>query len=358
MGGENRLPPLSLIVSISLLGFLGSIAGHKLRLPAGTFIGAFLGVGCALGLHGLPEIPLPDTAGWALQILIGILVGLRMTRESLGSGAKAALPAFALALLFLVSSGAAALAAVWATGISPKTALFAAAPGSLTEMATIGATQGANGPAVAAVHVSRLLLVIFAVGFLASRLQRNPAAETESETESAAARPSGKPSGYFKLAAISAAGVVGGIMGLALTPLPAGGVVGSLCGAGLARMLVEGAVPEKRFHLTVQGVAGVLIGLGLSAEFFETLLQLAGAAILINTIQISVWLAAYYLLVAVVGYDLQTATFASAPGGMGATLSMVGDTDADLLTVAFIHLLRVIATVVAVPLVVAAFIPV
>jgi membrane AbrB-like protein len=353
LGGKDRLPSLSLIVSISLLGVLGSLAGHKLRLPAGTFIGAFFGVGCALGLHGLPEIPLPDAAGWGLQILVGVLVGLRMTRDSLGSGARAALPAILLSLLFLASSGAAAFAAVWLTGISPTTALFAAAPGGLTEMATIGATQGANGPAVAAVHVSRLLIVIFAVGFLASHLRKNSA---EAAPEANSQREPETPRGTLKLAAISAAGIVGGILGLALTPLPAGGVVGSLCGAGLARLIVEGAVPERRFQLSVQGIAGALIGLGLSAEFFETLLQLAGAALLINAIQMSVWFAAYYLLVEVVGYDLQTATFASAPGGMGATLSMVGDTEADLLTVAFIHLLRVIATVVTVPLVVAAFI--
>lgn len=333
-------------------GPLGAFAGYRFRLPAGTFIGALLGVGLALGLFGFPELATPDIAGWIVQILVGILVGLRMTKDSLASGTRAFAPASFLALLFLASSGLAALAAVWLTGVSPETAFFAAAPGGLTEMATIGVTQGADGPAVAAVHVSRLLLVIFAVGFLTSRLRRK--STPPPITESSPQTPE-DPRRHFKLAGIAAAGIAGGFAGLALTPLPAGGVVGSLLGAGAARAMLSGRVPERRFQLSVQAIGGALIGLGLSAEFFETLLQLAGATLVINTIQMSVWLLAYYLLVRLAGYDLQTATFASAPGGMGITLSTVGDTDADLVTVAFTHLLRVCATIITVPLVVAAF---
>lgn len=340
-----------------LLGLAGAFAGLKFRLPAGAFIGALVGVGSALGLHGFPEIPSPDAAGWGLQILVGILVGLRMTRDSLRSGTGVVVSASLLSVLFLASSVAAAVVAVRLTGISPETALFAAAPGGLTEMATVGATQGANGPAVAAVHVSRLLIVIFAVGFLASRLRAKTDARRAIEDQTPSSSEESENSrGFWKLAGVSVGGVVGGVLGLALTPLPAGGVIGALFGAGLVRLLVEGPVPERSFQLSVQAIGGGLIGLGLSAEFFETLLQLAGATVLINAIQMSVWLLAYYLLVRVVGYDLQTATFASAPGGMGATLSMLGDTDADLVTVAFTHLLRVCATVIIVPLIVASFV--
>jgi uncharacterized membrane protein AbrB (regulator of aidB expression) len=56
------------------------------------------------------------------------------------------------------------------------------------------------------------------------------------------------------------------------------------------------------------------------------------------------------LLVRVFRFDRTTATFAAAPGGMGTLLSVTGETDADLVAVASTHLLRVIATVVVVPL--------
>ncbi|MGH3085940.1 MAG: AbrB family transcriptional regulator [Rubrobacteraceae bacterium] len=339
-------------MSVALLGAFGAFAGHKVRFPAGAFIGALIGVGLALGLHGFPNIPFPEAAGWGLQVLVGILVGLGMTRDSLRHGANALVPASLLSVVFLSSAALAALAAVRLTGISPTTALFAAAPGGLTEMAVVGATQGADGPAVAAIHLSRLLLVILIVGFLASRLETRSEAEPE-ETPREKAEGS---SGAMKLAGISGAGVAGGALALALTPLPAGGVVGALLGAGLARVTVKGPVPQKHFRLAVMAIGGGLVGLGFSSEFFEALLRLAGAALLINAVQMSVWLLAYYLLVRAIGYDPQTSVFASAPGGMGSTLSMVGDTGADLVTVAFTHLLRLTATIIVVPFIVTAFV--
>lgn len=151
---------------------------------------------------------------------------------------------------------------------------------------------------------------------------------------------------------IAGAGFAGGILGLALTPLPAGGVLGSLLGAGLARASVRGPVPERGFDLIVQVSGGGIIGLGLSAEFFGTLVQLAGAALLINAAQMLVWVLTAYLLMKAFRFDTETATFAAAPGGMGTLLSITGETDADLVRVAFTHLFRLSATIVVVPLLV------
>lgn len=77
---------------------------------------------------------------------------------------------------------------------------------------------------------------------------------------------------------------------------------------------------------------------------------------MVNFVQMLVWLVAGYLLVRVFGFDPRTASFASAPGGMGTLLSITGETDADLVKVAFIHLLRLSATILVVPLLVAALI--
>ena len=152
-----------------------------------------------------------------------------------------------------------------------------------------------------------------------------------------------------------AAGLVGGLIGLAM-PLPAAGVIGAMIGAGVTRLSRPGPVPERSFSVLVQGLSGGIIGLGLSARFFETLVQLADATAVVNLVQMLVWLVAGYLLVRVFGFDPRTASFASAPGGMGTLLSITGETDADLVKVAFIHLLRLSATIFVVPLLVAAFI--
>lgn len=332
---------------------LGAYLGLRAGVPAGAFTGAMVAVGLLLAVLGFPSVPAPDLLGQALQVMVGVLVGFRISRDSLASGARTLLPAAVLAALFLVTAVAVAAVAVGLTGISAITALFAAAPGGLTEMATIGASVGADGPAVAAVHLSRLLLVIFVANIFLARSRNREAHRRDVHEDTEEPDMPDRTSdggGTARLALVVGAGIVGGVLGLALTPLPAGGVVGSLLGAGLARLCVTGAVPEGGFSLLVQAAGGGIIGLGLSAEFFGTLLQLAGVAVLVNATQMLAWAVAAVLLVRVFRFDSTTATFAAAPGGMGTLLSVTGETDADLVAVAFTHLFRVSATIVVVPL--------
>ena len=344
-----------MLLAAPFAALLGAYLGGRLRIPAGAFTGAMVGVGLLLAIVGFPEMRTPPSLNQMLQLLVGILVGLRVSRDSLASGARTLFPAAVLAAIFLLSGLAAALAAVALTGMSPATALFAAAPGGLTEMATIGTSLGADGPAVAAVHLSRLLLVIFVANlFLARSRSHHPPPDEPADggSQERPRRPDGGAVVRFGL--IACAGLAGGVLGLALTPLPAAGVLGSLAGSGLARVSVRGAVPEGGFNLLVQVSGGGIIGLGFSAEFFETLAQLAGAALIVNATQMLAWALAGYLLVRIFRFDPETATFAAAPGGMGTLLSIIGETDADLVSVAFTHLFRLSATIVVVPLLVAA----
>ncbi len=342
-----------IIAAAPVAVLLGAYLGLRIGIPAGAFTGAMVAVGLMLAALGFPSVPTPDLLGQALQVVVGVLIGFRISRDSLASGARTLLPAAIIAALFLASAVAVAAAAIGLTGVSPITALFAAAPGGLTEMATIGASVGADGPAVAAVHLSRLLLVIFVATFFLARSRNREARSSDArQGQDRPEAPGHSPNegGGTRLALIVGAGVAGGVLGFALTPLPAGGVVGSLLGAGMARLLVTGAVPEGGFSLLVQAAGGGIIGLGLSAGFFETLLQLAGVAAIVNATQMLAWAAAALLLVRVFRFDPTTATFAAAPGGMGTLLSVTGETDADLVAVAFTHLFRVSATIVVVPL--------
>ncbi len=340
--------------AVSVAAVLGAYLGQRLRVPAGLFIGAMAGVGVWLAVLGLPDVRTPPLLDQALQVMVGVLVGFRVSADALRSGARSLLPAAALAVVFLASGVAAAVAAVLLTGISPVTALFAAAPGGLTEMASVGASLGADGPAVAAIHLVRLLLVVFAAGLILARLRSSGHERTTADETPEEPAPE-SPGGWARLMSVAGVGLAGGVLGLALTALPAGGVIGALLGSGSARFLIAGNLPERHFNALVQVYGGAVIGLGLSAEFFQTLAQLAGAAVVINSIQMLVWALAGYLLVRMFRFDPRTAAFAAAPGGMGTLIALTGETDADLVTVAFTHLFRLTATIVAVPLVAAGF---
>ena len=93
-------------------GVLGGWLGHRFRIPAGAFTGAIAGTGIALGFFGFLKLSSPPLAGQSLQVMVGALVGLRITGESLRSGARALLPAVIVAAIFLASGVTATTATV------------------------------------------------------------------------------------------------------------------------------------------------------------------------------------------------------------------------------------------------------
>jgi membrane AbrB-like protein len=154
--------------------------------------------------------------------------------------------------------------------------------------------------------------------------------------------------GLAMLGAVVSLGILGGITGLA-TPLPAGGVVGALFSVALVRLLFDAPLPERGFHLGVQALSGGVIGLGVSGELLGALSSLVGATVIVTLTQMLVWVAACYLLEWLARYDVETAIFASAPGGMSNLISASTETTADTVVVAFTHLLRLSTTIVVVP---------
>ena len=121
-------------------------------------------------------------------------------------------------------------------------------------------------------------------------------------------------------------------------------------GGGVARLGAGGGAEERRLTLLARPGGGGIAGRAPPAVFFGPPLGLAGAAAIVNATQMLAWAAAAFLLVKVFRFDRTTATFAAAPGGMGTLLSVTGETDADLVSVAFVHLFRLFATILIVPL--------
>ncbi len=114
----------------------------------------------------LPQVPTPPGTNELLQISLGMLVVLRMSRDEVLSGAHALLPA-ALITTIITSTGiATALIAASLSSVDAVTAVFAAAPGGLTEMSAVGLSFGADGAAVASVQLVRVLLALAAVEVL------------------------------------------------------------------------------------------------------------------------------------------------------------------------------------------------
>ncbi len=332
--------------------------------PAGVLVGTLVGVGVAVGggtaLLGLPPLSVPSWTNAVLQISLGMLVGFRMTREELRSGVHALVPALVVTFIIISSGLAAALVAASLTSIDVVTAIFAAAPGGLTEMSAVSLTFGADGAAVATVQLVRVLLALAVVSFLLKRFglggKQEPASSQGSsqEQDSAPAEKTGYAEDLKSLGVAAPWGVLGGVAGM-LSGAPAGGIIGGLLGAAAFRLLTARPVPVRKFQVGVQLLAGGVIGLGVSGEFLGEIARLAGAGALIIASQMLLWVAMIWLLVKIFHYDLSTSALASSPGGLSGIIPAASDANAGEVVVTFVHLVRLSTIVVVVPLIVALF---
>jgi membrane AbrB-like protein len=357
--GDARISLTITVIAVLVFGSVGAFVGYRLPVPAGVLVGTLVGVGVAsvllTVLLGLPQPSVPSFVNALLQIMLGMLVGFRMTREELRSGVPALIPASLATAVLVFSAIGSALLVVPFTSVDIVTALFAAAPGGLTEMSVVSVSFGADGAAVATVQLVRVLLALVVINILLRRFESKGGSEPAShnQEQDSARTDSTRPAEHIKGLGVAAPwGILGGLAGI-VSSAPAGGIIGALIGSAAFRLLSERPVPVRKFQLGVQALGGGVIGLSVSSNFLSELVWHAGAWALILFTQMLLWLTLGWLLVRLFRYDLSTATLASTPGGMSAVISTAGPAGADVVIVTFFHLMRLSTIIVVVPVLVA-----
>jgi membrane AbrB-like protein len=266
----------------------------------------------------------------------------------------ALIPASLLATILILTTVVAALLTAPLTSADLVTTLFAAAPGGLTEMSLISMNFGADAAGVAAVQLVRVLVALAVIDVLLSRFgpkgRSEPASDGHEEEQNDIPAKVEYMEGLKRFGVAAPWGILGGVIGI-VSPAPAGGIIGALLGCALYRLLTGSVVPMKRFRIGVQTLAGGVIGLEVSTNFFRELVKLAGAGALIILAQMLLWFLTSWLLVRFFHYDLSTSALASSPGGLSGVVPAAGEAGADEVVVTFIHLVRLSMIVAVVPLV-------
>lgn len=115
---------------------------------------------------------LPKAFDFAALVLVGVSVGATINREALLSITGLIVPALIILLVFSIVGVVLALVLRRYFGFDLMTALFAAAPGGLSNMAILAKDAGGNGLAVALVHLVRLIGIFLFVPLVAYFLRR------------------------------------------------------------------------------------------------------------------------------------------------------------------------------------------
>ena len=160
------------VLLLLLAGAAGGFLAQLFRLPGGAALGAMLAVAAVNVSLGDRPATVPRGLDFAALVLVGVSVGATITREALAGAAQLIAPS--LLILGLMSLVGVVLALMLRRffGFDLITALFAAAPGGMTNMAILAKDAGGNGFSVALVHLVRVVGIFIFVPVVAFLLRR------------------------------------------------------------------------------------------------------------------------------------------------------------------------------------------
>ena len=162
-------------IVLLLGGLVGAGVLTLLRVPAGALIGSVLGAmavnkirdsvsrGATTGASPRAARSLPRGIRVIGQVLLGVLAGARLDQDTLSTLIRSLLPVVAAVVLMLAASLVLARYLVRHRDVDPLTAVMAAAPGGISELAITAQQQGARMHVVLTVHLFRVLVVVLLV---------------------------------------------------------------------------------------------------------------------------------------------------------------------------------------------------
>lgn len=137
---------------------VGGLIGFKLKLPAGTFIGAMF----ASAIYNIFTASgyIPVEMRLCAQVVIGAYIGLSFSRESMGQIRDMIGPIIVMVLGLFLATILLGIFVSKVTGVDLVTAMLGSSPGGLTEMSIIADSYNADVSKVVIMHLMRLIGVV------------------------------------------------------------------------------------------------------------------------------------------------------------------------------------------------------
>lgn len=359
------------------VGGVGGLIGRKLKLPAGTMVGALAAVILFNFVTG--KAYFPAQARVVVQILGGALIGTRLHKKDVPELRRVLLPSLVLVISMLLMNLTVGTLLWKAGGLDVNTALFAAAPGGVSDMGIIAEDLGANMGQVSLLQLVRVIGIYVFFPPLYRKLGRRqppldaaqiatgagPRAVTESGQDAAPAeripeadagaaptgvapaRPALRDQALGTLI-ILVCSTAGGLLVQALG-VPAGAMVGSMLASALASILIPKAMFPARIRPAIQVCSGAYIGGRMARETILTMGSLALpmlillAGMMVFTVLIGLFLHKVFHM------EIGMALMASTPGGLQDISLMAEDMGFDAPKIAVMHTCRLLCVVALFP---------
>lgn len=169
---ERDISPASPIAVVAFAALSLFAARFKFLPAAGMLVPMIL---CAsLEATGVMHLQMPHFMILATFGVIGLEVGLKFTRDVLGHVMRLLPAVLASAFMLILLSAGLGLILMASTDLDMKTALLAAAPGSIETVALVAIATKANVAAVLAFQTVRMFAVVLFGPFIVDQLKRLP----------------------------------------------------------------------------------------------------------------------------------------------------------------------------------------
>lgn len=239
------------------------------------------------------------------QLVIGASIGVKMTAAAVANLAAWLPLMIATAAVSILLAAAVSVALARYGRIDEKTAYFAMLPGGLSEMANVGAAQGARSEAIALSHALRVALAVLVMPALVVAVGH------QGHVVNAHADMLSLP----RTAALLA-GCLVGVQAMRLVRLNNPWMLGSLVAAAVlaGSGLVDGYLARPLVHAG-QVFVGVAIGARFKRDIVEKLFRLTVVSGLLTLALGALLFGVAGLIAAVTPIDLASAALAASPGG-------------------------------------------
>ncbi|MCL1992182.1 MAG: AbrB family transcriptional regulator, partial [Spirochaetes bacterium] len=316
------------LLAVHAAGIAGASLVRKLRLPAGALVGSMLAVA---GLHLLLpwalayQYPLGLRA--VVQAFSGVVLGLNFGRSDLALLRKMPAVAALIVGVLLVFNVGFAFIIAGVSELSPVTAIFATAPGGITDLALIAYEFGAEPQIVALLQMFRF---VFVVSFFPFVIRRYIAKHGLGGAGTGTAGAAGEKFKDLSLAQrrrrmvlTFAVALAGAAVGRGLG-IPAGGLLGPLVFVIVLHAGFRLAYCPGGTRLVVQICAGAYIGSLIRPEVAASMQFLVLPALVLIAQIMVMSFATAWIVCRLTKLDYATALFSCVPGGIN-EMALIAD---------------------------------
>lgn len=141
-----------------------ALALDAVGVPAGLIVGGMIGA-AAVSIGRDVEISLPGGLVTALQVVVGIVIGVSVTSDVLRRMGALLGPAL-LAAVLIITAGLLVAHLLHRLGALPSWAVLATCPGALEALVLIAAERDEGAVEVALFHIVRVVVVLLSVPVL------------------------------------------------------------------------------------------------------------------------------------------------------------------------------------------------